>query len=199
LENYKNPGKKKIIVTQDGKDRFEFLYGSDIYYEISPKGSKPPSPIVRTASGYILKGINFKANSTIGPEIITNDVINNNVWNMGFAFQYKSPPGSDAIYVRFDLPYDLNITNDINLKLWIYKTDDSYPLAIGSESIYTIVFNNRIIVNGKTPRYDISQISEKNYEEISIANSIKPGVNILIVACSPKNTQFMDLWKLIIN
>ncbi len=199
IKNYKNPGKKKINVTKEGKDRFEFVYGSDLYFEISPLAVKPSSSVVRTSSGYILKGINFKANSINGPDLITNDIINQDIWNLGFAFQYKNPPGSDAIYVRFEVPNDLNISNDIKLKLWLYKTDQDYPLAISSISEYMVVFNNRIILDKKTPRYNISQISENNYEEISIANYIKPGNNILLISCTPNNTQFLNLWKIVIK
>lgn len=199
LENYKNPGEQKINITAAGDDRFEFLYGSDIYYEISPSIVKPSSLIVRTSSGYILKGINFKANSTNGPEIITNKTVNESVWNLGFAFQYKNPPGSDAIYVRFEVPSDLNIADDVKLKMWLYKTDDKYPLAISNTSEYMVVFNNRVIVESRSPRYNLSEISEQNYEEVSITNLVKPGVNILIIAAGPNNTKFLNLWKLVVN
>ena len=124
IDNYKNPGPQKIRVTKDGQDRFEFTYGSEIYFEIAPGYIKPANSGVRTSSGYILKGINFKTNSINGPDIITNSFINKDVWNLGFAFQYKSPPGNDAIFIRFEVPNDLHLTNDILLRLWIYSTEE---------------------------------------------------------------------------
>lgn len=199
LANYKNPGKQKITITKDGQNRFEFTYDNDLFYEIKPATIKPAGSEVRVSSGYILNGINFKANSTNGPEILLNNKVNENVWHMGFAFQYKNPPGSDALYIRFELPNDLNISNDTKLKLWLYQSNENYPLVISGKSGYMVAINNKIIVENKQPDNNISQISEDKFEEINVAGYLKSGINNLIISCTPENSRFMHLWKIVIN
>jgi PEGA domain len=194
VEGYKTPEATLIDVSNETQNRFEFRYGSNVHIEVKPGHINPPS-VVRLSSGYIMSGVNFKANSSNGPELVLNKSINENVWQIGFAFQYQNPPGSDAIFVRFQAPNDLNVTEDIHLKLWIYSTNDDYPLVIGGKAEYQVIFNNVIIVNGKTPKYTMSQISENNYEVFSLSSHIKSGVNTLIIAASPENSRFMQFWK----
>jgi hypothetical protein len=199
IENYISPGKQNIVVTRDGPDRFEFAYINDLQFEIKPGSVISSASDVRVSTGYILSGINFKANATNGPDVILNPTINENVWNLGFAFQYRNPPGNDAIFIRFELPNDFVVSDDVKLKLWLYGTNNNYPLIIGGKSEYLLAMNNRIIFDNKTPRNNISQISANNFEEYSIKDFLKPGVNNLIISCTSNNTRFMHLWKIIIR
>ena len=198
VEGYKTPEPQTINITSEWQNRFEFRYGSNIYMSVKPGHINPPS-MVRLSSGYIMSGVNFKANSTNGPEVVVNRKINENVWEMGFAFQYKNPPGSDAIFVRFQAPRDLNITEEVKLRLWIYSTDEDYPLVIGGNAGYKVVFNNVAIVDGKAPRYTVEQISQENFEEITLTQYLKSGINTLIISTATDNSRFMQFWKAEIN
>ncbi len=146
-----------------------------------------------------MNGINFKANSSNGPEIEVNSVIKESVWNMGFAFQYKNPPGTDAILIRLMVPSDLNITKDVKLKLWLYDSKENYPLILGSSPEYRVILNNVIIANHAKPKYRIDQFSLGNYEEISISNRLRAGSNTLIIAVDTENSVFLKLWKVEIH
>jgi len=198
VKGYITPDDQVIDITNQPQNHFEFRYGSNIFIEVKP-GHASPSSMVRVSSGYIMSGINFRANSSNGPEVLVNKTINENVWEMGFAFQYKNPPGSDAVFIRFQAPADLNVTKEINLKLWIYSTDENYPLVIGGDAKYRVIFNNVAIVDGKSPRYSLNQISEKNHEEISLSPYIKSGINTLIISTASDNSRFMEFWKAEIN
>jgi len=194
VNGYKKPANETINISSEQQNRFEFRYGSNIQLEVKP-GYASPSSSVRVSSGYIMSGVNFKANSANGPEVVVNKAINENIWEMGFAFQYKNPPGSDAVFIRFQAPSDLNVTEEIKLKLWLYSTNEDYPLVIGGKPEYKVIFNNIIIVNGATPKYTIDQISENNFEEIPLSKHLKSGINSIIISTGSDNSRFMEFWK----
>lgn len=194
VEGYKKPDNQVINISNEQQNRFEFRYGTSLFLQVKP-GLVIPSATASVSTGYIMSGINFKANSSNGPDIVLNKTINQNVWEMGFAFQYKNPPGSDAIFIRFQAPKDLNITDGVNLRLWMYSKDENYPLVISGKSEYKVIFNNVIILEKKTPTFKLSQISENNFEEIPLSRYIKSGINTLIISTDTDNSQFMEFWK----
>ena len=195
LDGYLNPGEQSLNIKKDSPFKYEFKFGSDIYFEIKPGKVAPSASLVQVSTGYIMNGVNFKSNSNNGPKIIKNDVVNENIWNMGFAFQYKNPPGTDAVLIRFKAPIDLNITKDIKLKIWLYGSKEKYPLVLGANAEYRVILNNVIIAKHVKPKYSIDQFSKRNYEEISISNHLRAGSNTLIIAVDTDNTLFLKLWK----
>jgi PEGA domain len=199
LTGYIKPDAQSIDVREDGQSKYEFRYGTALDFLIKPGTVEPSPSFVQLSSGYIMTGTNFKANSSNGPDVVSNKIINENVWNMGFAFQYKNPPGNDAILIRFRTPVDLNITKDIKLKLWIYDSKEKYPLILGSKAEYRIVLNNVIIADHVKPKYHIMDFAEGKYDEVSISQHLRAGTNVLIISVTADNARFLKFWKAEIN
>ncbi|KAA3615031.1 MAG: PEGA domain-containing protein [Calditrichaeota bacterium] len=195
LEGYQNPGEQVLDIKKEGGSKYEFKYGSDIFYEIKPGKVLPSPSVVSVSSGYIMNGINFKVNSGNGPDFEADEIIGEKVWNMGFAFQYKNPPGTDAVLIRFNTPSDMNITKDVKLKLWLYESKSKYPLVLGSRAEYRVILNNVIIANHVKPKFTMDQFSSSNYEEISISEHLRAGGNVLIIAVDTDNAVFLKFWK----
>ncbi len=195
LTGYITPDAQSIDVREDGQSKYEFRYGTALDYRIKPGKVEPSPSFVQVSSGYIMTGVNFKANSSNGPDVVPNKIINENVWNMGFAFQYKNPPGNDAILIRFRTPADLNITKDIKLKLWLYDSKEKYPLILGSKAEYRIVLNNVIIADHIKPKYNVDQFAGDKYDEFSISQHLRAGTNVLIISVTADNARFLKFWK----
>lgn len=199
VDHYKNPGTKTITVQNDGPARFEFKYGSDVDFTASPGYIEPAGSNVRISEGYILNGVTFQESSSNKPDVVINEKNGRKVWNMGYAFPYKNPPGMDALLMRFQAPNDLFLLDDINLKLWIYNTDDNYPLVLSGKSQYRVILNNAVVTENRVPRYSINQIAENRFEQINISKFIKPGFNSLIISTGNDNTRFLQLWKVTVE
>lgn len=199
VKHYNNPGQKIINIMADGPSRFDFKFGSDIYFSATTTSITPNDAPVRISEGYILSGTLFKESGSNKPEVVNDEKSGHSVWNMGYAFQYKNPPGMDAVLIRFQAPTDLFLLDDKKLKLWLYATDENYPLVLSGKAEFTVILNNSVIAESQKPRYKSDQIAENRYEEIDVSSQLKPGYNSLIISAGKNNTRFMQLWKIAIE
>lgn len=199
VEGYYNPGKKNINVTDTRNLEFNYEFGSKLFYQATPKNVLPSNKTVSILPGYIMTGVNFKQDNTNGPEQIKSALNAKSAWKMGFAFSYRNPPGNDAIVMRFIAPDDLNILNDVKLKLWLYELKENYPLVVGGKARFKVILNNSIIVDNKAPKHSYKTFSPGNFEAISIGARLKPGFNTLIISVADENTRFMELQKIVIE
>ncbi|MCB9058147.1 MAG: PEGA domain-containing protein [Calditrichae bacterium] len=199
VSHYNNPGEQLINIVADGPSRFDFKFGSDIYFNATTSGITPQDAQARISEGYILSGTLFKESGSNKPDVVVDEKSGHSLWNIGYAFQYKNPPGMDAVLIRFQAPADLFLLDDKNLKLWLYATDENYPLVLSGKAEYTVILNNTVIAESKKPHFNIGQIAENRYEEMNISSQLKPGFNSLIISAGKNNTRFMQLWKIAIE
>ena len=89
----------------------------------------------------------------------------------------------------------LSFINITDVKCYGESTGSAIVIINGGTPEYNVIFNNVFVVKGKTPKYNSSQISENNFEEISLSRHIKSGTNTLIISTSTENSEFMEFWK----
>jgi hypothetical protein len=195
IEAYRNPGSRLVDISEDGENDFTFYYITDLQIQFEPGESSGNEYAGSVSTGHILEGISYKASSQVGPEIRKNETVDADIWYLNYAYQYRNPPGSDAVTFRFRLPETLEITKTINLKLWIYRTGDNYPLTLKGRSAYRIIINKGIVVSSSVPENDVRRISEERYEEIPINEFLKSGYNTVTVSTAPDASAAVVLWK----
>jgi hypothetical protein len=159
-----------------------------------------PNPTLGSINtGYILEGLNFKNSVEYGPEIQQNKILNEAVWLLGFAFQYRNPPGKDALTLSFQVPDNLNLQGDIHLKLWIYSTAQNYPLAIKGKSYYQVYINGVKFREEVLPGHDQSQAGENVFDSFIINNVLRRGSNRILISTTDQTTAHLILWKAVVE
>ena len=195
MPGYYTPPPQTITVTDELENEFKFSYGVRLNVHVSPTGTRDDFNSLRVIPGYITKGIEFNRSTSNGPDVIDMPGGLGKAWHMGFAFQYRNPPGSDALAIYFYVPSPMTITRDIKLKLWLYSTKESYPLVIGGKARYRVILNNSIVRDHFTVKNTLDKAGELRYETVTLSKYIKPGQNKLIISTADDNTVFWNLWK----
>ncbi len=195
VKGFYTPPAQTIEVKDMLENSFSFSYGIRLNVDMSPGNVRDSFGPVRLIPGYIVKGIEFKRSTENAPEVVDMPNGLGKAWKMGFAFQYRNPPGSDALELYFQVPSPLNITRDVVLKLWLYNSKEKYPLVIGGKARYRVVLNNSVVRDHLTVKNDISAAGDNAYETVVLSRYLKPGLNKLIIATAEDNTLFLNLWK----
>jgi len=196
LPNYINPGERTIKVEPKGENNFNFRFGSDLHFEVTPDNM---SENVKIRMGYLSKSAIFKGSRDRGPEVVPGNGIQEKMWELGYAFEHRDPPGSNGVLIDFTIPNFLNVTKDIKLKLWIYDSGYEYPLVLSGDAEFRVVLNGTTIADNLVPKYN-SYITTKNkFEEFFISGNLRVGNNTLIITSGENNTKFIHLWKVVIE
>ena len=149
--------------------------------------------------GYVDEDQVFHSDPNNGPEIIISEEIGEKVWLLAYAFAYRNPPENDAIVFTFDVPSTIDLSQNLWLKMWGYRTNDKYPMEFNSISEIRISINNRMIQKDYTPKYTIEEAGESNFERFRINNLVRYGKNQLQISTGPVNTTYFALWKIAIE
>lgn len=199
VEYYEAPEEQKIVITDHSAENLQFTYRSSFSTRFKPAGVAPNPTLGSINTGYILEGLNFKNSVEYGPEIQQNKILNEAVWLLGFAFQYRNPPGKDALTLSFQVPDNLNLQGDIHLKLWIYSTAQNYPLAIKGKSYYQVYINGVKFREEVLPGHDQSQAGENVFDSFIINNVLRRGSNRILISTTDQTTAHLILWKAVVE
>jgi len=199
LEHYAAPAEQKIIITDNSPENLQFTYRSAFSTRFTPAGVAPNPTLGSINTGYILEGLNFKNSVEYGPEIQQDKILNVAAWLLGFAFQYRNPPGKDALLLSFQVPENLNLQEDIHLKLWIYSTGLNYPLAIKGKSYYQIYLNGVKFREEILPGHSQAQAGETAFDSFIINNVLRRGSNRILISTTDQTTAHLVLWKVVVE
>jgi hypothetical protein len=199
VELYHPPKSETIEIAEGKKTSFMFTYKPTFSLTFSPLGLKPTNASGNIQLGYVNEDDVFYSDPTNGPEIVRSKQIGEKVWLLAYAFAYRNPPENDAIVFTFDVPSSIDLSQNLWLKMWGYKTDDNYPMEFNNVHEIRISINNRMIQKDYTPRYSIEEAKESRFERFRINNLIRHGTNRLQISTGPVNTTYFALWKIAIE
>ncbi len=188
---YKPPAVSKIVLKKDSPRRFTFTY--ILNYKVAFKPDQKSATVVK--SGYLFSDNIFHQSSKTGPEIQMNKTINEKVWMLGYAFQYRNPPGEDALLLNIFIPANLDLSQPLALKLWIYKTQDFYPLILKAGSYYSININQYVLRKKILPGHSEKEIGAANYDSFTINEFLHPGNNQILIKTTTSTNSYVMLWK----
>jgi len=193
--HYAKPQERSFIVTENSLASLLFQYAVDYSVVFSPEGVLPGPQAGSINSGYFLADDIFRTGSQAGPEIKNTGSGGRKYWNMGYAFQYRNPPGRDALDLNFFLPANIDLSQPIMLKVWAYQTKDNYPLVIKGTSSYSIEINRTKFRNKVKPKYSLDKISSENFDRYQINAYLRSGYNKILIASSKNNSAHTAVWK----
>ncbi|RLD10214.1 hypothetical protein DRI50_11320 [candidate division KSB1 bacterium] len=188
---YKPPAVKKIVITEDSPQRLTFTY--ILNYNVFFKPDQKSNTVVKT--GYLFSDNIFHQSNKAGPETELNKTINEKVWKLGYAFQYRNPPGEDALLLNIFIPANLDLSQPLALKLWIYKTKDLYPLILKAGSYYSVNINQYVLRKSILPGHSEKEIGNANYDSFLINEFLHPGNNQILIKTTTSTNSYVMLWK----
>lgn len=188
---YNPPAISKIEIKKDSSPQMVFTYR--LNYKVVFKPGEKSAAVVK--SGYLFSDNIFHASNETGPDIKLNKNINEKVWMLGYAFQYRNPPGQDALLLNIFIPANLDISQPLALKLWIYKTRDFYPLILKAGSYYSVNINQYVLRKKILPGHNATEIDEKNYDSFMINEFLHPGNNQILIKTTTSTNSYVLLWK----
>ncbi len=199
IPSHIKPESQEIIISESNDNQFEFYYNTILNIKFQPDLNAGEGYSGSMTTGHILEGIQFKTSKQTGPAVRMNETVNEKIWILDYAYQYRNPPGMDAIAIRFRLPDFVEINNPVILKLWIYKTRNDYPLTIKGKPAYRIIVNNGIFKSDIIPTHGIDDISHSHYDQFVINEFMRKGNNTIIISTSPEASTAVALWKILIE
>jgi hypothetical protein len=199
VESYHSPKSVTIEIDEGKQTSYTFKYVPTFSLTFSPLGMIPKSASGNIQIGYVDEDEVFHSDPNNGPEIIKSEEIGEKVWILAYAFAYRNPPENDAVVFTFDVPSTIDLSHNLWLKMWGYRTDEKYPMEFNSISEIRISINNRMIQRDYTPRYSLEEVGESKFERFRINNLVRYGKNILQISTGQVNTTYFALWKISIE
>jgi hypothetical protein len=199
VDSYNSPKPTTIEIDERKNTKFTFKYTPNFSLTFSPLGLFPKTASGSIQIGYVDEDQVFHSDPSNGPEIIISEEIGEKIWILAYAFAYRNPPENDAIVFTFDIPSSMDLSQNLWLKMWGYRTEDNYPMEFNSISEIRISINNRMIQKDYTPRYSLEEASESKFERFRINNLVRFGKNRLEISTGPVNTIYFALWKISIE
>ncbi|MBD3226514.1 MAG: PEGA domain-containing protein [Caldithrix sp.] len=199
IQNYREPDVDSITVTQNGNEDFIFRYNRKFFVEFKPEGVEPSPEMASIDEGYVRGSYEFKYRRNAKIERRTLDKLNDEMWFLGFPFQYRNPPGREALKFNFFIPDNVLLDDNIRLKVWGYQTKDNFPLALSGSTMYTIITNSVIVKENIAPKFVIDDAGEEQYSDFSINDFLRHGNNQILIFPSPQASAYFALWKVVIQ
>ena len=199
VDSYHPPQPTTIEIDERKETSYLFTYVPVFSLTLSPLGLLPKSASGNIQIGYVDQDQIFHSDPNNGPEIVKSEEIGEDVWLLAYAFAYRNPPENDAIVLTFDIPSTIDLSQNLWLKMWGYRTGDKYPMEFNSISEIRISINNRMIQKDYTPRYSLEEAGESTFERFRINNLVFHGKNRLLISTGPVNTTYFALWKITIE
>lgn len=197
---YKSPPESSITLKDESQLKFTFFYQSDFAVIFSPKGVLPNNRMGSMQMGYVASEDNsFHADPKNAPEIKRIKEVNESIWQLGYAFTYRNPPENDAILFNFTIPSEISLRENIKLKIWGYRTEETYPLEFTENSHIRIAVNGFVIQDNYIPYYSLDKADDSIFEQFPISTLLHHGRNSIIIATCPTNTMYYALWKIAIE
>ncbi len=199
VRHYKTPKTYTITIADKNDPDIYITYQRDFYVEFSPGKVLPDASSGGINTGYLSDKGMFVRSDSPGPDIINVKNGESKAWSLGYAYQYRNPPGSDAIEFSFNIPANLDISSPVILRLYIYNSGKNYPLAVGGTPSYTILINNQLYKKNVIAVNKESELSNIKYEEYAINHLLRRGYNKIRISTNENTSAFLTLWKVIIK
>lgn len=129
----------------------------------------------------------FKAHKNLeGVTVRRSDIQKFYHWELGY-----DKLGKPAIQLTFDLPESYDFSKGFKLYLWVYSSNDNYPLTFVNNSTMAILINERYIRQKYEPRYNVSKDTRLGFDELDISSFVKVGKNTLVLHTTEETTNYL--------
>ena len=125
--------------------------------------------------------------------------INEQIWYLGYTFQYRNPPGSDALLFEFKIPANIDLSQPLNLKIWGYRSGNNYPIVVRGNAYYQVIVNGNTLRDRVLPKYSIKEISNDHFDSFPINEYLRVGKNTIFISTIESTSEEVALWKIAIQ
>lgn len=195
INYFQRPKETEFIVSENSKTEFTFRYASNFSIVFKPSGIKPLNVNAGIQLGYVNENGQFISDPRNGPEIKNSEIINDKIWWLSNAFNFRVPPANEAVAFSFYLPEQSEFGSDFSMKLWGYDGELSYPLEISGGCYFRIQVNNSDIHAKYEPEFKLSEASENRFIRFPLGNVLRAGKNVIVISTAKINKAFFALWK----
>ena len=199
VEYYRTPKPREITIGDNNEPDIYVTYNRDFYIEFLPNKVLPDASSGGVNTGYLNENGAFVRSKSPGPDIVEVNNGESSAWSLGYAYQYRNPPGSDAIEFNFNIPRNIDLSSPIKMRLYIYNSGKNYPLAVGGTPAYTILINNQLFKKNVIAKNKESDLSVYKYEEYTINHLLRWGYNKIRISTNENTSAFVTLWKVVIK
>lgn len=196
---YTKPVAQTITITHERENEFVFEYTTSLNVIFSNKEIIPSGLDEHIIRGHVFSNNNLITDDDNGPDLKLNKTINEQIWYLGYTFQYRNPPGSDALQFEFKIPANIDLTQPLNLKIWGYRSGNNYPIVVRGNAYYQIVVNGNTLRDRVLPKYGIKEISEDHFDSFPINEYLQIGKNTIFISTIESTSEEVALWKIAIQ
>lgn len=190
LPGYKTPREKKVTVKPGIPLILQVNYFPqlNIVAGVDNKGNVYAENC-QIFTGYTLPTRAFTRSKEGSPTIVFNEVVNDYLWKLGYAFPYRNPKGNDAIKLTFSLPLNLDYNQTFTVRMLAASSQEKYPLSLTPKVDILVKFNNSVLSYYYQPRF-LEDLKGLEVVEWDITPYIHPGENSFEVSTTEKNNAF---------
>ncbi len=199
ISGYRSPAPQKVFLALDKPTvEVEGIYLPLIFIAASLDVSGRVSMQKATLeTGYVMGDGQPHIDAVAGPEIKYLEETHTFVWEMGYAFTNRNPPGQDVIEMTFDLPERFDGVKPLELRLYGYGSDKRFPFVASARSSFDVIVNDRVA------RQDIAPVSQlgksaAGFDAVPINSYLRPGKNSLRVQTSGSSRCYYYLYKIVL-
>ena len=196
---YSKPVAQVITITHERENEFVFDYTTSLNVIFSNKEISPSGLDEHIIRGHIFNNNNLIADNDNGPDLKLNKNINEEIWYLGYTFQYRNPPGSDALLFEFKVPPNIDLSQSLNLKIWGYRSGNNYPIVVRGNAYYQIIVNGNTFRDRVLPKYSIKEISDDHFDSFPINEYLQIGKNTIFISTIENTSEEVALWKIAIQ
>lgn len=196
---YTKPDNQKITVNNDHATEFVYEYKTSLEIEFSNQSIVPTNLGGKIISGYIFNNDKIIADNDNGPDLKSVEDFNSKVWYLGYTFQYRNPPGSDALEFEFNIPSNIDLSQPLDLKVWAFKSGTNYPIVVRGNAVYQIIVNGNTFRGQVIPKYDIKEVSDDHFDKFPVNEYLRSGLNKILISTTENTSEEVVLWKIAIQ
>ncbi|TKJ41853.1 hypothetical protein CEE37_04605 [candidate division LCP-89 bacterium B3_LCP] len=200
VEGYRTPQPQKASLTGSWPyANLEGLYLPLIYITCNlDQSGRLITQKCEVRSGYYIDNSYTYDDPIIGPGIKYVDEIGAFVWEIGYAYSNRNPPGSDVIEINFDLPENWDGNKALELQIFGFASDKKYPFVISGQALVDVKVNDRQVVTAYHPAAIVGKSRIPDVNTLAVNSYLLSGKNQIQIQASGSSRCFFYLQKIVL-
>ena len=159
----------------------------DISMSLGQNGQLVKNKVREVNTGYYYPNTGPVPSEEYGPDLHKLPVYNINVYEMGFAFARRNPPGNDFVEVVFDLPENFEKNKILYLTLRGLASNKNYLFNLTKMTDIAVEINGKGIASHHTPINNLDRDEPMGNDTWPISDFLNIGENRIIIRTTEDN------------
>jgi len=168
----------------------------EIAFSLGQNGQIVKNNVKEVRTGYYYPNTGPVPAEETGPALQKLDAYNIYVYEMGYAFAHRNPPGGDFVEIVFDLPENFNQNKILYLTLRGLASNKNYLFNLTKSTDIAVEINGKVVVNHHTPINNLDRQEPLGGDSWPISDFLKMGENRILVRTTDDNKCYYYLHAL---